>query len=130
MTFTGASQSSLYNVGPYYYGFSGPLSPDSGTAVDLFNVNSPRRVALLSRLQVSANLATFGAGEELHLVMQLNGITVIEWLIDGTAALLIQQLNTPFNFILPNETNMVLTAATDSGDAIAVTAWFTGRRIE
>jgi hypothetical protein len=25
---------------------------------------------------------------------------------------------------------MVLTAATDSGDAIAVTAWFTGRRIE
>jgi len=129
MTFTGASQTSLVPVGPYYYGFSGSQSTDSGTAADLFNINSPRRVSLQSKVQVSANLANLASGEELHVTMQLNDILVVEWLIDATAALVIQQLN-PFEFILPNETTMIWSAQTDSGDALPVTAWFVGRRIE
>jgi len=130
MTFTGASTTSLFPVGPYYYGFSGSQNVDNTDALTLFNIDGPRRVALLSRVQVTANLANFGAGEELHLLMTLNGIITMEWLMDGTAALLIQQLNTPFHFILPPETNLNLVVATDSADEIPVTAAFIGRRIE
>lgn len=130
MTFTGASTTSLEPSGPWYYGYSGTQSADSGAAADLFNIDSPRRAALLSKVQVSANLANFASGEELHVTMQLNDILVISWLVDGTAALLLQHLNVPFQFILPKETNMIWSAQTDSGDGIPVTAWFIGRRIE